>query len=186
MPNDFQSTVLVVDDESAADPYGDRLADGRGVLTVDAAAIDRLDERADVVLLDGRAPDVSGEAVFETVRERGVDCRVAVVTGADADLDVPGMAFDERLEAPVSQSELRDAVDSLLDRVQYAETVRQYFELLSKRTRLEDGTDAGERVDGRTAAELDARIESLEADAAESVAEFTPEEFVAAFRDLDA
>ena len=112
-------TVLFVDDEPA-------LADGRAAQLSDqydtrtaydgAAALEVLDDAVDVVFLDRRMPGRPGEAVLESIRERGHDCRVVMVTGVEPDADVVEMGFDDYLVKPVEADDLREAADRLLAR----------------------------------------------------------------------
>lgn len=112
-------TVLFVDDEPA-------LADGRAAQLSDQydtrtaydgeAALEVVDDDVDVVFLDRRMPGRSGEAVLESIRERGHDCRVVMVTGVEPDADVVEMGFDEYLVKPIEADDLREAADRLLAR----------------------------------------------------------------------
>jgi len=63
-----------------------------------------IDETVDVVLLDRMMPGMSGQEVLAAIRERGLDCRVAMVTAVDADFDVIEMGFDEYLGKPRTET----------------------------------------------------------------------------------
>ena len=92
-----EPTVLVVEDESdIAALYAGFLRE-RYAVTVAATVAEAkevVDESFDAVLLDRRLPDGSGDEVLEHVRERGLDCRVAMVTAVEPDFDIIGMGFD--------------------------------------------------------------------------------------------
>ncbi|WP_134668932.1 response regulator transcription factor [Halorussus marinus] len=101
------TTVLVVDDDRPlADGFTAHLSSHFEVRTAytGEAALDRLDEAVDVVLLDRGLPDTRGDAVLEAIRASDVDCRIAMVSGEQpsADLDC-----DAYLTKPLS------AVDAL-------------------------------------------------------------------------
>jgi two-component system response regulator AdeR len=138
-------TVLVVDDDTAiVDAYDLHLRGEYEVRTATngRAALSKLDDRVDVVLLDRRMPGLTGDEVLERVRERDLSCRVAMVTGVEPDVDVIEMGFDDYLRKPVSPDDLRDLVASLLHRAAYDSQLQQYFSLVSKRAVLESEGEA--------------------------------------------
>ena len=90
-------TVLVVEDEpDIAALYSGFLEERYDVTVAETAteAVDRVDAAVDVVLLDRRLPDGSGDDVLEHIRESGYDCRVAMVTAVEPDFDIIDMGFD--------------------------------------------------------------------------------------------
>lgn len=108
--------VLVVEDEpELADIFSIWLSDTFDVDTVtkgaDALAV--LNGDIDVVVLDWRIPDVSGEEILQEIRDDGLDCAVAVITGADPDLIGIDDDVDVVLRKPVRSDELVDAVERL-------------------------------------------------------------------------
>ncbi|MFC6988483.1 HalX domain-containing protein [Haloplanus sp. GCM10025708] len=132
--------VLVVEDEpDLADLYATWLSDTYRVRVADGgeAALDALDDEVDVVLLDRRMPDLSGDEVLEAVRVRGFDCSVAMVTAADPDFDVLAMGFDDYVVKPVSRETLVQTVSNLLLREEYDDGVQELFALASKKALLE-------------------------------------------------
>jgi DNA-binding response OmpR family regulator len=92
------AVVLVVDDEpDVADSYAAFLRDRYDVRTAYGGepALAALDEDIDVVLLDRRMPDMFGDEVLESIRGRGFECRVAMITAVDPDVDIIDMEFDD-------------------------------------------------------------------------------------------
>ncbi|NIB99388.1 response regulator [Halobacterium sp. R2-5] len=173
--------VLVVDDErDLADLFTAWLSSDYDVETVYSGqdALGALDDAVDVVLLDRRMPDLSGDAVLAEVRERGLDCRVAMVTAVDPDFDIVEMGFDDYVTKPVSSEELHELVERLLARKQHDSAVQRYFQLVSKRAALDaqHGADAGD--DPKYEA-LEAEIESLEAEVDSLTEEFSEDDFAA-------
>ena len=135
-----QTTVLVVDDEpEVADVYALRLRNDfeTRVAYSGREALDTLDERIDVVLLDRRMPDISGDDVLEAIRENGYDCRVIMLTAVDPGLDIVDMPFDDYLCKPVEKEALVDAIEQQLDVKRYDEQLSKYLELTSKLALLE-------------------------------------------------
>ena len=110
MPEDDAAVVLVVDDEEEVaevfslwlrDVYETRVATGG------EAALEAVDG-VDLVLLDRRMPDLSGDETLARMRERGYDGPVAMVTAVDPDFDIVEMAFDDYLVKPISKEELQE------------------------------------------------------------------------------
>ncbi len=135
-------TVLVVEDnEELADMYAEWL---RGTYTVLTAydgheALALLDDDIDVMLLDRLMPNCSGEEVLARLNGQAIDCRVALVTAVEPDLDIVELPFDEYLTKPVRKGDLYHVVESLLTRGTYTESYRQYHALTEKRSLLEEG-----------------------------------------------
>lgn len=163
-------TVLVVDDdESLTDLYVDRL---EREYTVRAAysgeeALQKLDETVDVVLLDRRMPDLSGDELLVRIRERDYECRVALLTGVEPDVDILEMAFDDYLTKPIDDGELRDAVASLLVREFSKNPGETPLSLAAKKMALETNRDPSEYETSEEYRELLARLD----DAREEVRE---------------
>lgn len=110
--------VLVVEDEpELADIFTIWLSDGFAVDTVTRGeeALTALNGNLDVVVLDWRIPDVSGEEILDAITDTGLGCAVAVITGADPDLIGVGEEVDIVLRKPVRSEELVDAVTDLVN-----------------------------------------------------------------------
>lgn len=178
--------VLVVDDESAiTEMYALWLADEYAVTTATdgETALEAIGPSTDVVLLDRRMPDLSGEAVLSTIRDRDSDCRVAMVTGISPDADVIDMGFDDYLVKPVDKEELLATVRSLERRASYNRRARQLYALSAKRAALRsDGEDTPEVQ--QAIEDLEDRIEALNEASTSAVAEFDTTDFRAVFRDI--
>ena len=140
-PPDGRPTVLVVDDDRALadtceywlrDEYDVRVAYGG------TQALEQVDDEIDVVLLDRRMPDVSGDDVLAEIDARGLDCRVAMMTAVAPDTDIVEMPFDEYLVKPVDQESVTETVEELLVRAEFDERIREYFALASTEAVLDD------------------------------------------------
>jgi DNA-binding response OmpR family regulator len=151
-PSDPESvpdaTVLIVDDERPiTDAYAEWLSERYAVRTAysGAQALDELDDAVDVVLLDRRMPDLSGEEVLDAIHERDLTCRVALVTAVEPDFDILELGFDAYLEKPVSEAEdLLSTVESLLRRSTYDAQMRRFLSLANKKAALETKKTAEE------------------------------------------
>ncbi|WP_144798304.1 HalX domain-containing protein [Halorubrum depositum] len=180
-------SVLVVEDEpDIAALYAGFL---EGEYDVDLAetvaeAIDRVDASVDVVLLDRRLPDGSGDDVLARIREAGYDCRVAMVTAVEPDFDIIGMGFDLYLTKPVSRSKLLAAIDTLLTRSEYDTLVQEAAALASKRAVLSSQKPAAQREGNEAYAELVDRLDDLDADIDDLGESLSSDDYRAMFRDL--
>lgn len=182
-----EPTILIVDDEpDIADTYTVWLSDDYDVRTAYSGhdAIAQLDDEVDVVLLDRRMPDLSGDEVLSEIRNRDLTVQVAMVTAVEPDFDIIDMGFETYVVKPVLGDELRETIESLLARSTYDEQIQEYFSLASKRAVLEDekGEDDLEGND-----EYESLVGDLEAVRREldgTIHRFDDEDYTAAFRDL--
>jgi DNA-binding response OmpR family regulator len=132
--------VLVVDDnEPIANTYTAFLSDRFEVRTAyeGQQALSMLDDAVDVVLLDRRMPEVSGDAVLAEIDESDLDCQVVMLTAVDPDFDIIDMGFDEYLTKPVERTELNEIVEEMLLRADYDDQFRSFLALASKKSTLE-------------------------------------------------
>ena len=181
-------TVLIVDDKrDVADTYAIWLRDEYEVRTAysGAEALEQLDAAVDVVLLDRRMPDLHGDEVLERIRDRDLDCRVAMVTAVEPDFDIIGMGFDTYLVKPVFGDELLETIDHLLARTEYESDVREYFALASKKSILEAEKTRAELEASDEYAALMERLSDIRAELDAVLAGFEVDDYSVAFRDID-
>ncbi|ADB60424.1 response regulator receiver protein [Haloterrigena turkmenica DSM 5511] len=145
MATDTPSVLIVEDEPDLANLYAAWLGDTCDLETAydGETALDAIDETVDIVLLDRRMPGLSGDTILETIRDRELDCRVAMVTAVEPDFDIIEMGFDDYLVKPVSKAELRRIVDQLTLRSSYDAQLQEFFALASKKALLDaQKTDA--------------------------------------------
>lgn len=159
-----RGSVLIVDDEEdTADLYADYLDvyevrtaySGRDALAAYGPAVD-------VVLLDRRMPDMSGDEVLERIRDGDDTCYVVFVTGVEPSLDIVSMDFDEYLVKPIAADELREVVGAMFDRKEYDELLHEAFVLASKMTTLEAKMDIDELEASEEYGQLQERFRELQ------------------------
>ncbi|UTF53810.1 response regulator transcription factor [Natronosalvus rutilus] len=158
--------VLIVEDEpNLATLYGAWLEDEVSVETAydGTDALDAIDETVDIVLLDRRMPGLPGDTVLETIRQRDLDCRVAMVTAVEPDFDIIGLGFDDYLVKPVSKTELTSLIDQLLLRSSYDDQLQKFFALASKKALLDGQKTVAERRTSQEYAVLEDRLAVLRA-----------------------
>jgi DNA-binding response OmpR family regulator len=181
------ATVLVIEDErELADLFADWLTDAYAVRTAYTAdeAVDKLDETVDVVLLDRRLPERSGDDVLGEIHASGHDCQVAMVTAVDPDFDMLELGIDAYAVKPVDRDDLEELVSRLLARSLYSEEVQEYFALASKRASLETSKQSEELDDDDRYQELCAAIEEQRTGLDSLVGELDDEDFLAVIRRL--
>ena len=135
------TTVLIVEDEPAiSDLYARWLDDNHDVriARTGSAALSSLDENVDIVLLDRRLPDIAGEELLSDIRSREFNCRVAIISTVEPDIDIINLGFDLYVEKPVTDPEtLLQAVDTLRQRSEFDARMQEYLSLASKKATLE-------------------------------------------------
>ena len=175
--------ILIVEDETdLADLYAIYLSDLYEVQTANdgEAALELVSDDTDIVLLDRRMPDMTGDEVLEEIRARGIDCRVAMITAVEPDLDIIEMPFDDYLVKPVTREDLHGLVEVLLRRTGYDARTQEFFQLASKKAALESTPDVSVE-DEEEYQELTERMDELQADLNETLSELTDDDFRQAF-----
>ncbi len=166
--------ILIVEDEpDLADLYAAWLANSTSVkIAYDGTeALEALGPSVDLVLLDRRMPGLSGDRVLDTIRNQGLDCRVAMVTAVEPDFDIVEMGFDDYLVKPVSKDELLTTTDQLLLRSAYDEQLQEFFALASKKALLDTQKTNAELRASQEYAQLQDRLAVLRTQVDETMAE---------------
>lgn len=135
--------LLVEDDADVADMYREWLRGDYDLLVAGNGhdALDRIDERVDVVLLDRGLPDMAGLDVLQRIRDRGLACQVVVVSVMEPGVDVLDAGFDDYLTKPTTEADLTAAVERCLTRRTYSERYREFDGLATKLATLEANMD---------------------------------------------
>ena len=170
-----RATVLLVDDEEeVADVYALRLETEYETRVAYGGedALETIDVDVDVVLLDRRMPDLSGDEVLAKIREKGYDCRVIMLTAVDPGLDILEMPFDDYLCKPVEKEDLVSAIEQQLKIQEYDEQLSEYFEVTSKLALLESELPPRELEENDQLARLRDRADELEAEMSDLLEEF--------------
>jgi len=186
--SDTPPVVLVVEDESdVAETYRRWLRSSYDVRVAPdgAAALGELDEMVDVVLLDRMMPEMSGEAVLREIRDRGIDCRVAMVSAVDPDFDIVEMGFDAYVTKPPERDELLETIDRLLDRAEVDEDLQEYYSLVARQSAIEAEKTEAELEASTEYAELVERVERSREAVDEELGDMsTDTDFVGAVREI--
>lgn len=144
-----EETVFIIDDEDEMIVLlEDYLNDHYTVKSeTDAArALQKIDCTVDVVLLDRKMPEISGDEALGLLREEGFDVQIAMITGVKPTEEIMDMPFDDYLVKPVEEPEVVGLVDTLMTRKEYHRASQRFFRNVSKVRALErvDRTDTEE------------------------------------------
>ena len=135
-----QPTILVVEDErELADLYATWVDEHYDVLTAydGRGALEQMSDTVDVVLLDRRMPDLTGDEVLESIRGRGYDCWVIMATAVDPGLDIVTLDIDDYVRKPVTCAQLTRIVENLRVKSRYNGR-RELHSIANKLETLED------------------------------------------------
>lgn len=181
-PSSPPSVLLVEPDPALATRYTGWLEDEYDIQTVEseAEAVDTIDGEIDVVVVDRRVsnPDSSpdGESLLRAIRDRDLDCRIAMIAAAEPSFDGTRRRVDDSLVAPVSVTDLRRVVDRLALRAAYDEQLRTFYELASKRALLDRDRHDAELAASRRYAALEDRLAVARTRADETMADLLASE----------
>ena len=188
MSDPDEPVVLLVEDEpDVAETYEIWLSQEFTVRTAADGdeALERLDERVDVVLLDRMMPGLSGDEVLDRIREQELGCRVAMVTAVEPDFDILEMGFDAYLSKPVDSEQLRSTVRNLLERATYDDLLQEYFALVETQATLEATKSRAELADSTEYSRLNEDIDAIRDELAATLGGIEDDEdFIATIRGL--
>lgn len=183
-----QPMILIVEDEEeVAEGYKLWLSGEYDVEIVadGQAALDRVDDDVDVMLLDRMMPKVSGAQVLEKVRERGIDCRIAMVSAVEPDFDVIAMGFDAYITKPPEREELLDTVEQLLKRAALGDEMQEYHSMMARRGALEAQKTEQELAESEQYQQLLDEIDTKREQVDEGLGDMSSEvDFVSAVRGI--
>lgn len=170
--------VLVVDDDPRlADMHAGWLEDGYTVETAYSGreALQKLTDDVDVLVLDRRMPEISGEEVLDRLTTLGVDPGVVMLTAVEPDFDVVDMDYDDYVVKPGLKSEVTKTVAEVLERSSLDNAVREYLALAAKRSLLRTEMTTGVREDSAAYSALVDRLGELEQTLDDPVEDIQPE-----------
>ena len=108
-----------------------------------------------------------------------------MVSAVTPDFDVIEMGFDDYLTKPVTADDLHDAVERMLARTDYDQTVQELYQLTSKKAVLDSEKSNAELRASDEYDELLDRITVVQNQLAETTAKFDDEDFEAALRTFE-
>lgn len=133
--------VLIVDDnEEYVEAQASWLTDSYEVRTATGGAegLDGYDEDVDIVILDRRMPDMTGDEVAQRIRDQPGDAQILMTTAVEPDTDIIDLEVDDYITKPATREVLQSCIDAALERQAYDEPLQGYFSLSNKRDILAD------------------------------------------------
>lgn len=186
MTSNKKPVILIVeDDKQIAELYATRLRNQYELIVTHNGnnALAALNNKIDIVLLDRRIPGLSGEDIINEIRERELNCRIAIVSAVEPDTDIIDLGFDDYLTKPISENELHESIDRLLKQAQYEEKISAFFSLARKKAILESTAISSNDVDDEYD-ELLRELEELREELTQTVSDFDEDNFRIACRDI--
>lgn len=142
--NDTPVVLIVDDNEEFTRAQAELLSMDYSVRTAfdGEEALATYDEEVDVVILDRKMPDLTGDEVAERLRDRNGSAQILMITGVEPDVDIIELGIDDYVTKPVRSGEIRDLVAEAVKRMDYDEGLQGYFSLANKRDVLAATPDA--------------------------------------------
>lgn len=177
MTSTDQTILLVDDDPQVREVYAEFLADTYEVQTAPDGepALELMNDDIDLVLLDRRMPQLSGDEVLSEIRSRGYDCPVIMVTAVYPTFDIITMSFNDYLIKPISRDALLDTVERTLALSERDIQIQEYFALVAKKRALETEKDPEVLEANDEYAELTDQIDRLRERVSPPISEFEEE-----------
>jgi len=174
-------TILVVDDErDLADLYAMWAGEEYRTMTAYGGedALEKIDETVDVVLLDRRMPDLTGDEVLERIRTEGYEAKVVMITAVDPGLDIVEMAFDKYLTKPISRPKLQRVIENMRVQMRKDGTLQKHEQVSNKMEALEEELEPETLEKSEGYSELQEKLQQLGDTLTEDLSEdgFDPEE----------
>jgi DNA-binding response OmpR family regulator len=142
---DETQVLIAEDEERLADLYHRYLDDMYDVQKAycGSEAVEKIDESVDVLLLDRRMPDISGDDILGQIRREQYNIRVIMVTAVEPKPDIIDMEFDDYIKKPVDKNTFVEAIEHQLTVRQYNDTVQELSQVRSKITAFRQEAESG-------------------------------------------
>lgn len=172
--------LAVDDDEKLLETYEMWLAADYDLRTAGDGerALEKLDGDVDVVLLDRLMPDLAGEDLLREIRDRDIECQVAMVTAVEPDFDIAEMPFDTYVAKAVDEATIRETVERLAARAQRDALLREHYAVAEKLATLETRKTEAELATSSAYQDLLDRFEELESARSEGAAALDRDDIV--------
>ena len=134
-----ETTILLADDETAlTEIYEFFLGEDNHVVTAadGEEVLERIDDSVDAVVLDRQMPAMDGVETLATLRERGYETPVGMISGDDPGIDIVEMALDAYLVKPIERDDLQQLVELLLSYRSVSDQCQRFLRLASKAAAL--------------------------------------------------
>jgi DNA-binding response OmpR family regulator len=123
--------------------------------------------------------------VLAEIRERGIDCRVVMVTAVEPDFDLIEMGFDAYVTKPPERQELIDTIETLLDREGLDDALQEYHSLMARKAAIQAQKSDAELEDSDAYQDLLERIEATREETDQKLGDMGSDiDFVSAVREI--
>jgi len=119
--------ILAVDDEQKlADIYQQWLQPNYEVNIAynGEQALEEINNKTDLVLLDRMMPDMSGKQVLKKIRKQYKDLQIVMITAKDPEIEVANLEIDDYMVKPVDKEDLQEKVGEILGRKQEEKSLK--------------------------------------------------------------
>jgi len=150
--SESRASILIVEDErmiasilsrAVADSYDAR------VLQSGEAAIKEYTDTINIVILDRRLKEMSGDEVAARIKSQDETAIILSVSGIEPDNDIVQLEIDDYVHKPFTEEEIKNRVELLLKRMELDSTAREYLSLRSKQAALaERYGKSGKTIEG--------------------------------------
>jgi len=137
--NEHRPSILIIeDDPMASSALSDYSSNPFKVRTVSRGedGIRHYTKDTDLVILDRKLDDMSGDTVATEIKEKDQHALILVVSGIDPEDNILDLPVDCYLKKPVSRTELRSRISDILNRQGLELEQREYLALRSKQSAL--------------------------------------------------
>lgn len=141
LQNKIKNILVVEDNEDVAIAYANCLKEegfNVNVVHTGEGCLDIVDENTDLILLDRRLKHWTGGELLDELGVNGYDNPVVLVTGLKPDIEILQRSFDAYVEKPVTKEFLTEIIHTIEERKEYNETIREWVQIQSKISLLEE------------------------------------------------
>jgi two-component system response regulator CpxR len=133
--------------------------------------LQRIDDSVDAVLLDRQMPELSGEAVAATLRQRAVTPAVVMISSVKPDVDILDIPVDSYLRKPADRDTLLSVLSTVRSRCECEANRRELLGLADRRATVANAVRATELADSEAYQRAVERLEQHDVSLADAVSE---------------
>lgn len=189
MPEITGKNVLIVEDESSlAQLYSHHIGEHHSVSTAQSGkqGLAELSPDTDLIFLDRKLGDMSGDEVIDKVRKTQTDCQIIMVTAVDPEFDIIEMEIEGYINKPIEKEEMLNAADQALLMKEYEKLLEEFYRLRKKKATVAANYASSklEQTDDERYKWLVDRLDEVEEKIGRITQMFPDEELAEAFRSV--
>ncbi|PSQ47149.1 hypothetical protein BRD19_10435 [Halobacteriales archaeon SW_7_65_23] len=117
-------------------------------------------------------------SLLREIRDRDIECQIAMVTAVEPDFDIAEMPFDTYVSKAIDETTIKETVERLAARAQYDALLQEHYAVAEKLAMLEKQKTETELATSSAYQELLDRFEELESARADSAAALDRDDIV--------